>query len=359
MRRLLVLGATGSIGTTCLRAYSEGLINDTVISGLVAGSNSEIDEIGKRFSSPVLLSSGKSREEIMSFISGLSPDIALNGISGIAGLMYTDILIDLGIDIALANKESIVLGGEYILEKARRKGVRIIPVDSEHSAIHNLLKGHKAERLIITASGGPFVDRNDMNGITVEEALNHPVWKMGPKITVDSATLANKALEVIEASCLFSFPPERIQVTVHRQSVIHSMIESPDGAVYALMSNPDMTLPIVSAINGGDVPPRLVSPLDLSSLTLTFEDWDRERFPMLSLGFEALREGGSYPAAFASADEVAVNAFLSGKIGFMDIPRVTERTMEEDWRCTAASVDEIMERADRAAAIAEEICRNI
>lgn len=357
MKRLLVLGATGSIGTTCLNAFRSSLMGDTVIAGLIAFNDSAIYALGTEFSVPVFLSENKTEEDIRVFISSVSPDIALNGVSGIAGLRYSDLLIDMGIDIALANKESVVLGGRFLLGKAERMGISIIPVDSEHSAIWHLLKGHKAERFIITASGGPFRDRKDMSGITVDEALNHPTWKMGRKITIDSATLANKALEVIEASYLFSFPPENIAVTVHKESIIHSMIESPDGAVYALLSVPDMTLPIVSAITGEQSPAKLVRPLDFSSLSLTFEDWDRKRFPMLGLGYRALELGRSYPIAFAAADEKAVNAFLSGRIGFMDIPKVTEKVLDAGWDTEPSSLEIILEQTTEAGRKAEEaIC---
>ena len=357
MKRLLVLGATGSIGTTCLNAFRSSLMGDTVIAGLIAFNDSAIYALGTEFSVPVFLSENKTEEDIRAFISSVSPDIALNGVSGIAGLRYSDLLIDMGIDIALANKESVVLGGRYLLGKAERMGISIIPVDSEHSAIWHLLKGHKAERLIITASGGPFRDRKDKSGITVDEALNHPTWKMGRKITIDSATLANKALEVIEASYLFSFPPENIAVTVHKESIIHSMIESPDGAVYALLSVPDMTLPIVSAITGEQSQAKLVRPLDFSSLSLTFEDWDRKRFPMLGLGYRALELGRSYPIAFAAADEKAVDAFLSRRIGFMDIPKVTEKVLDAGWDTEPASLEIILEQTTEAGRKAEEaIC---
>ena len=358
MKRLLILGATGSIGTTCLNAFRSSLVSGIGIAGLVSSSNKSILSLGKEFYSPVFLAEGRSREEIRAFIESVSPDIALNGVSGIAGLLYSDLLVDMGIDIALANKESVVLGGRYLLDKAKRKGVRIIPVDSEHSAIHALLAGRKAERLIITASGGPFRERKEMSGITVEEALSHPTWKMGRKITIDSATLANKALEVIEASYLFSFPPDRIDVTVHKESIVHSMIECSDGSVFALLSVPDMTLPIVSAITGESCG-RLVRPLDFRNVTLTFEDWDRERFPMLSLGYSALESGGAFPIAFASADEIAVKAFLDGRIAFTDIPRIAEEVLGGDWTNVPSSMDEIISLSEEAAAKAEEACSRV
>ena len=358
MKRLLILGATGSIGTTCLNAFRSSLVDGIEISGLVSSENRALYAIGKEFNAPVFLAGGKREDEIRGFIESVSPDIVLNGVSGIAGLIYSDILIDMGIDIALANKESVVLGGRFLLDKARKNGVRIIPVDSEHSAIYSLLQGHSAERLIITASGGPFREKRDMSSITVREALAHPTWKMGRKITIDSATLANKALEVIEASYLFSFPPERIDVTVHKESVVHSMIECADGSVFALLSVPDMTLPIISAITGGSCK-RLLRPLDFASLTLTFENWDRERFPMLSLGYSALGSGGAYPIAFASADEAAVNAFLDGRIGFTDIPRITEEVLSSDWNIAFSSTEEILSLSEKAGKMAEEACSRV
>ena len=248
------------------------------------------------------------------------------------------------------------MGGTWIFDAAKENNVRIIPVDSEHSAIYNLLMGHKASSLVITASGGPFVDRMDLENVTLEEALNHPTWKMGKKITIDSSTLANKGLEVIEASFLFNFKPEDISVTVHRQSVVHSMIRTKEGAVYAQMSPPDMTLPIIAALSDGKVKlENVVSPLSFDNLTLTFEKPDTKRFPLLALAYKALEIGGSATIAYNAADEVAVNAFMEGIIPYSRISQIVEKTLlNEAFTEKVCNYKETMEK-DR---IAREIARS-
>lgn len=359
MKRLLVLGATGSIGTTCLDAIRRSLAPDVKIVGLTASSSPALPGLGKEFNAPFQYISGYDRDALLRFIDMIRPDIILNAISGSAGLPATLTAAGCGISIALANKESVVMGGRFMLSEAERHNASIIPVDSEHSAIYHLLKGRTASRLIITASGGPLRDRTDLRGVTIEEALMHPTWRMGRKITIDSATLANKGLEVIEASLLFSMPPECIDVTIHRQSIVHSMIETEEGAVYALMSPPDMTLPIITAIVGeGNGACHLVGKLPFSSsFSLSFEKWDPVRFPLLSLAYEAARKGGGLRIAYTAADETAVNAFLSSRITFTDIAAVVERVMEDlpDYP-EPSSFEEISEIAERATRTAEALC---
>lgn len=358
MKRLLILGATGSIGTTCLNAFRSSLVDGIEIAGLVSSGNRALYAIGKEFNAPVFLAGGKREDEIRGFIESVSPDIVLNGVSGIAGLIYSDILIDMGIDIALANKESVVLGGRFLLDKAMKSGVRIIPVDSEHSAIYHLLRGRPdADSLVITASGGPFLGRRDLENVSPEEAANHPTWKMGRKISIDSSTLANKGLEVIEAGFLFNIPADKIEVTIHRQSVVHSMIRMKDGSVYAQLSPPDMTLPIVSAVNDDrQVLHDVVKPLSFSGLTLTFQDWDRAEFPLLALAYKALEKKKSYPVAFNAADEVAVAAFCDRKIRYTDIPRIVSAVMEEDWSAEITSYEAIIEQDRLARLKAAQLC---
>lgn len=354
MKRIAILGATGSIGTTCLNAIRSGKLDAEPV--FLLSSTSDIAHLGSEFHATALRSSHSSRSEILDKLQSSSPDIVLNAVSGTAGLSYTMEAIDLGYDIALANKESLVLGGRLVMESAAERGVSIIPVDSEHSAIYSLLRGRRARKLIITASGGPFRDRMDLSSVTVEEALCHPTWKMGRKITIDSATLANKGQEVIEASVLFSFPPEAIEVTVHKESIVHSMIEMDDGAVYALLSRPDMTLPIVSAVSGVDSGYDAVSPLSFSDLDLSFRSWDCDRFPMLSLAYEALSLGGSYTIAYAAADEVFVNAFISRRIPFTSIGDNTKRIFTQDWSHTPSSIEDILEIEKKARIEAESLC---
>ena len=359
MTRLLILGATGSIGTTCLNALRKGLAPDISIAGLTASSSPALSALADEFNAPAEYIDGTDTERMEAFIRKASPDIILNAIAGSAGLPATLAAMECGCDIALANKESVVMGGRFMLGRAEEKGVRIIPVDSEHSAIYHLLMGKKARRLIITASGGPFIDREDTSSVTVDEALRHPTWKMGRKITIDSATLANKGLEVMEASLLFGFPPEDIIVTIHRQSEVHSMIETDEGAVYALISPPDMTLPILTAVQGEGTGLRdIVSPLPFDrGFSLTFEPWNAERFPMLALAYEALRTGGGARIAYCRADECAVNAFLSGKIPFDGIANAVREVMSLGFtEKEPASYSEILEIDSIARERAEALC---
>lgn len=354
MKRIAILGATGSIGTTCIDAIRSGKLDAEPVF-LLSGSSS-LSELAAEFGCSALSAANADKNEIKDTLISSCPDIVLNAVSGTAGLEYTMIAISSGFDVALANKESLVLGGSLVMQSAREHGVKIIPVDSEHSAIYSLLKGRHARKLIITASGGPFRDRMDLSTVTVEEALKHPTWKMGRKITIDSATLANKGQEVIEASVLFSFPPELIDVTIHKESIVHSMIEMEDGAVYALLSNPDMSLPIVSAINGVDSGKDAVSPLSFKNLDLSFRDWDRSRFPMLSLAYDALNMGGSYTIAYCAADEVLVDAFLSGRIPFTAIGDITKDIFGMDWSYRPSTIDEILEIEKKAKAETEALC---
>ncbi len=352
-RRVIVLGATGSIGTTCLNAIRNGILNAEV-KGVVSRSNeSELQKIAKEFACPYLIND--CREKLESFLSSIDADIVLNGIAGASGLEASLLSMYAGFDLALANKESVVMGGEFLFGEAERLGRKIIPVDSEHSAIYHLLKGYPdIASCVITASGGPFYKRKNLDSVTPDEAASHPTWKMGKKISIDSATLANKGLEVIEAGFLFSLRPEQIEVTIHRQSVVHSMIRMKNGAVYAQLSPPDMTLPIVSAVNDEAFEiNNAVRPLSFRDLTLTFSDWDREEFPLLALAYEALEKKGSYPIAFNAANEVAVQLFCEGRIRFTDIAPVTEKVMHgEDFSHTCTSFDEIKREDERARSLA-------
>ena len=354
MRRLLIAGATGSVGTTALNAIRKGLV-DARPSALIAGSSDALVSLGREFGVPVLKAKGKSRSEISSFIDSSEPDMILNSVSGADGLLYSALALEKGIDLALSNKETLTMGGKVI--KRLAEGRNIYPVDSEHSAIWSLLREKNVERIIITASGGPFRMREDLSSVTVQEALAHPVWSMGPKITIDSATMANKGLEVIEASVLFSLPCERIDVIIHPESVIHSMAVKKDGSVKAFMAVPDMTLPVVTALNGGEDgnAPGIVSPLCLEGKSLHFESWSPERFPLLKAAYDSLSSGGAYTAAFTASDERAVKAFLSGRIPFTGISKLVLETLEHDWSKEPGSIEEIMEVRRKA----EELCSSL
>jgi 1-deoxy-D-xylulose-5-phosphate reductoisomerase len=273
-------------------------------------------------------------EGLIELILSSGADLVLNALVGSAGLGPTVAALGEGIDLALANKESLVVGGELVMQLAEATGARILPVDSEHSALHQLLAGERpgaVDRLVLTASGGPFRGRSsaELEAVTVADALRHPTWEMGGKITIDSATLMNKGLEVIEAHHLFGTPYEQIGVVVHPQSIVHSYVLLCDGAALAHLGHPDMRVPIAYALHWPervDVPVRA---LDLAELgALTFEPVDLEAFPCLRLAREAGRAGGTAPCVLNAANEVAVHAFLEGGAGFLDIPRVIEATLE-------------------------------
>jgi 1-deoxy-D-xylulose-5-phosphate reductoisomerase len=273
---------------------------------------------------------------LLKAIAAAGADIVINGIAGAAGLEPSLAALTAGADLALANKETLVMAASLALALAEEKKARILPVDSEHSAIFNLIEAHGKERiaeLLLTASGGPFrkYTREHLAAVSPAEALAHPTWNMGPKITVDSASLANKGLEVIEAAALFRVPVEKISVVIHPQSIVHSMVRLRDGAVYAQLSRPDMRLPIHKALYDPQCLPCPFGALDFKALTLEFEGPDPERFPMLPLAYEAARLGGVYPAVYNAANEEAVAAFLSNTAGFLDIPRIVEYVLHRDW----------------------------
>ncbi len=356
MKRVVVLGATGSIGTTFLTSVREGKISAEV-AGLVAHSSKErLEELSKEFNCPYALNT--EGFDLTSWLVSLDADMALNGIAGAEGLKASVAVVDADMNLSLANKETVVMGGAWFLSYAKSKGVKVIPVDSEHSAIYHLIKGHTGlSSLVITASGGPFLGRRNLDGIKWQEAVKHPTWKMGRKISIDSATLANKGLEVIEAGFLFDMDASDIEVTIHRQSVIHSMIRLANGSVYAQLSPPDMTLPILAAVNeDAESLVGSVAPLSFENLTLTFQRWDREEFPLLALAYSCLEKKGSYPISFNAADEVAVGLFLEDRIRFTDIAKVVEKTVTGyEWSRTCSSLDEILIEDRRAREMAREV----
>jgi 1-deoxy-D-xylulose-5-phosphate reductoisomerase len=351
VKRLLILGSTGSIGTQALDVVGRASGEFEVV-GLSAGTAHEdvIAQARAHGVKRVALSDPDAAaraaeawtegavlagpEGLVRLVAEADADLVLNAIVGSAGLGPTIVALTEGIDVALANKESLVVGGELVTALAEATGAQLIPVDSEHSALHQLIAGERAgtvERLVITASGGPFRGRSraEMEDVTVEQALKHPTWAMGGKITIDSATLMNKGLEVIEAHHLFGTPYERIDVVVHPQSIVHAMVSLIDGATLAHLGHPDMRVPIAYALHHPervDVP---VPRLDLAQVgALTFEPPDLEAFPALRLARDAAKEGGTGPCVLNAANEVAVHAFLGGRLGFMGIPAVIEQTLE-------------------------------
>jgi 1-deoxy-D-xylulose-5-phosphate reductoisomerase len=291
-------------------------------------------------------------------------DLVLNAIVGSAGLGPTIVALTEGIDVALANKESLVVGGELVTALAEATGAQLIPVDSEHSALHQLIAGERAgsvERLVVTASGGPFRGRSraELEDVTVEQALRHPTWAMGGKITIDSATLMNKGLEVIEAHHLFGTPYDRIDVVVHPQSIVHAVVSLSDGASLAHLGHPDMRVPIAYALHHPervDVP---VPRLDLAQVgALTFEPPDLDAFPCLRLAREAAIAGGTGPCVLNAANEIAVHAFLGGRLPFMGIPAVIEQTLERVPPAGVHSFDSLYQADGDARAVASDLVEN-
>jgi 1-deoxy-D-xylulose-5-phosphate reductoisomerase len=368
MRTIALLGSTGSIGVSTLRLVREFPERFRVY-GMVAGKNlRRLARQIKAFKPKVVAIQnesdvarlrkliGAARVEILSGEAGASAiasaaevDVVLAAIVGGAGLVPTFKGLLAGKEIALANKEALVMAGEIFVKAARRKGVRLLPVDSEHSAIFQCLQGNRrseVDKIILTASGGPFLRAplGALNKVSVAEALKHPNWKMGQKITIDSATMMNKGLEVIEAHWEFDMAPARIEVVIHPQSVVHSMVRYQDGAVMAQLGIADMRIPIAYALA---YPHRLHGswpPLDLTHHgELNFLAVEPKRFPALGLAYAALREGGTMPTVLNAANEVAVAAFLSGRIGFRRIHRIIDQTMERHRNGRAKDIRAVLE----------------
>ena len=381
LKQLVILGSTGSIGTQALEVAEQAGYR---IVGLAAARNvRRLEEQIRQFHPaavavfdetaandlrvrvadlPVRVYAGM--EGLCALASWQDADMILNSVVGMVGLQPTMAAIAAGKDVALANKETLVAGGAFVTRAVAEQGVRLLPVDSEHSAIFQCLQGcppvdRALKRIILTASGGPFFGktRQELESVRPADALRHPNWSMGRKITIDSASMMNKGLELIEARWLFDLPPEQIDIVIHRESIIHSLIEYDDNAVLAQLGVPDMRIPIQYALT---YPARLPSPVKQLRLedwaTLTFYAPDNETFPAMQMARRALRQGGLYPAALNAANEVAVEAFLEERIGFLDIPRLVGETLdralpapgsiddvlaadEEIRRCTRARID--------------------
>lgn len=368
MKRVTVLGSTGSIGRSALDVIA-GHGDRFKVVGLTAHRNTDLlvrqveefrpevvavsdEEAASRIRGKVPVPVLHGEEGLCRVASLEEADFVLSAIVGFAGLMPTLAAVRAGKTVGLANKETLVVAGDIVVKEARDAGAKILPVDSEHSAVFQCMEGRDREhvrKVILTASGGPFVGRSleELSRVTPADALNHPNWAMGRKITVDSATLMNKGLEVIEAHHLFGLDPERIDVLIHPQSVVHCVVEFTDGSAIAQMSVPDMRAAIAYALSHPERLSDVVAPLDLSALgRLTFQKPDLESFPCLSYAYEALREGGTVPSVLNGANEVAVEAFLEGKIGFTDIPAIIKDVMKTHGKDEVKSVEAVL-RADR------------
>ena len=369
MKNISILGSTGSIGTQTLEVVRQNP-DKLKVTALSAGKNTDLLEKQVREFAPSLAVMGdeKAAEDLKKRLSDMPSVKVLSGmdgmlemasnpgsemmvtaIVGMIGIRPTIAAIESGKDIALANKETLVCAGHIIMPPAKEKGIKILPVDSEHSAIFQSLQGSPAERIskiILTCSGGPFrgMKKEDLADKTAEDALKHPNWNMGNKITIDSATLVNKGLEVMEASWLFGMAPDRIQVTIHPQSVLHSAVEFADGAVIGQMGTPDMKLPINYALFYPDRMPMKAEKLDLFSVgDLRFEKPDMDTFRGLALALEAANAGGTMPTVFNAANEEAVAAFLDHKIGFLDIYDEIEEAMSQHKLSAVPDVETILE----------------
>jgi 1-deoxy-D-xylulose-5-phosphate reductoisomerase len=348
VKRIALLGATGSIGRQAIEIVDAHPELELVAA---ASGSQPIEGLA-----PLTQTGG----DLTELLERARPDVVLNAVVGFAGLPATLWALERGVTLALANKESLVAAGDLALAAQRRGGGLLLPVDSEHSALYQCLEGRAPEQvdsLVLTASGGPFRGRSlaELADVSVEDALAHPTWSMGPKITVDSATLANKGLELIEAHFLFGVPYDRIEVAIHPTSTVHSLVRFRDGAALAHLGYPDMRVPISFALTHPERAATPVAPLDLASgLVLEFHAPDPQTFPMLRLAREAGERGGSYPAAFNAANEVAVAAFLAGRLPFLGIADAVERVLAADF-APARDLDELV-AADSAA---REACATV
>lgn len=380
MKKIALLGSTGSIGLSTLDVVAEhprrfcvdaiaANRNVTTLYEQIKAFQPKLVAVADEQSAKLLIKKCqrlKKKPKIVSGMDGVrlvavypTTSIVVSAIVGNAGLLPTLDAIKAGKDIALANKETLVTAGDIVMKAAKRHGVKLLPVDSEHAALAQCLQGHKGtpvSRLILTASGGPFINTSmeKLKQVTLKDALNHPTWAMGQKITIDSASLMNKGLEVIEAHHLFDVPYENIEVVVHPQSIVHSMVEFVDGSTLAQLSNPDMRLPIQTALTDPERIGSLLKPLDFSKgLNLSFGPPDLRRFPCLKLAYQAGRLGGIAPVVLNAANEIAVQALLDQKINFMMVPKIIERILKKRNHETKMNLN-IIQAADRWARLAAE-----
>lgn len=383
MKRIVILGSTGSIGRSALDVIKRH--RDLFkVTGLAAGSNIDLleeeirtfhpevvavadhdasERLRKRVGNIVEILSGE--DGINAVASYSNSDFVLSAMVGFSGLLPTLSAIRAGKTIGLANKETLVVAGEIIMREARSRGIMILPVDSEHCAIFQCLEGRKRDhlkRIILTASGGPFINRKieEFRNIRPEDALKHPRWNMGKKVTIDSSTLMNKGLEVIEASRLFDLGPGEIDVVIHPESIVHSMVEFIDGAIISQQSVPDMRGPIAYALSYPERLSNVIPSLDLTDIgTLSFFKPDLDKFPCLRYAYDALREGGTMPSVLNASNEVAVNAFLEGMIHYDEIPVIIDKTMSSHTIIKDPTLSDIIEADHWARLRSEEIVRTI
>lgn len=384
MKKLSILGSTGSIGVNTLEIVAAHPERFKVVA-ITAGYNldlllKQIDQCHPELVAVVAPESaaqlrecvGPDGPEIVSGVEGLiacathsETEMVVSAIVGAAGLVPTMAAIESGKDVALANKETLVTAGELVMQAVEDRGVQLFPVDSEHSAIFQSLKGHRdldVKRLILTASGGPFYNRTpeSLKDVSLSDALNHPNWSMGRKITIDSATMLNKGLEVIEARWLFDLPADQIDVHIHPQSIVHSMVEYIDGSVMAQLGIPDMKGPIAYALSYPERLPLDLPPLDLCRLgSLTFKEPDHNLFPCLPLAYQALKAGDSFPAVLNAANEVAVEAFLSEQVSFVAIAQIIQTTLDRHHGVKLNRIEDVLHVDRWARGNAREIIKQL
>lgn len=379
-KRVSIFGSTGSIGTSTLNVVRNNPEIFEIVT-LVAGNNINrlIEQINEFQPKHVYIKSEENAnilkekfsdldvyygEQGMKDISNLTDyDISVSALVGIAGLEPTYNMIKNGKTVALANKEVLVAGGELIMKTAKENNATLLTVDSEHSAIMQCLNGerhNKIDKILLTASGGPFFDKEITENITVEDALNHPTWSMGKKVTIDSSTMMNKGFEVIEAKWLFDVEPEKIQVVVHRKSLVHSMVQFEDGTIMANIGPKSMEIPIAYALNYPNRLKNNIEKLDLFEVeTLKFEKPDLEKFKCLKLAFDAINKGHSYQVVLNAADEVLVNAFLEGKIKYTDIPDIIEKMLDAHSGEKLDTVEKILDLDKKVREATEEVVKNM
>jgi len=379
-KKVMLLGASGSIGSATLDILRSHPDLYTLVAASAHSSEEALKAVVREFGPKAATLSGpvrnvdlsesfpslrfyRGREGLFKMIEEVDADIVVNGIAGAAGLEPSWHAIRSGKDLALANKETIVTSGPLIRHEARKLQRKILPVDSEHSAIFHLLEHQEpefVEELVITASGGPFLHRplESFSSIRPEEALKHPTWNMGGKITIDSATMANKGLEFIEAHYLFDVDPDHIKVVIHPQSMVHSLIQTTDGSLFAQISRLDMRIPIQNALSY----PQLIScpfgRLELAGTSFSFHEPQEKRYPLLFIAIDAIKAGGAYPIAYNAADELAVQAFVEHQIGYCTISEVVRQLLEKDWSSSPVSLEEVLETDQRARTIAGEILKD-
>lgn len=353
-KKVAVFGCTGSIGTSTLNIIRE-FPDEFEVCALTAQSNkAKLEALAHELHCRnTLLTAHAKPEQVDTLIAQSNADIAVNGVAGSAGLQFSHMILTHGIDLALANKETIVMAAPQIKKLAQEHHCALLPVDSEHSAVFSMTERFGIENIhsaILTASGGPFrtLPAEQLQTVTAADALKHPTWNMGHKITIDSATLANKGLEVIEACALFDLSPEQVQVVIHPQSLIHSFVRTKDGVLYAQLSPPDMRHPILTALTWPRMTASTLEQFDPAAgtpqdgIALTFYPPRLNDFPMLSLAYQAIRSKGSYTIAYNAVNEAAALAFLAGQIRFHEIAELTETVLSSDWQQTAVTISDVL-----------------